>query len=92
MQQLLGNVTTEPDPDNSLTVHGLNWVLEEDITMGECKEQQSKHTVINYPMGVIPEFGNSMLFGRYSFPTKSCLIVLKHFLLGEETTSEDNHW
>ena len=64
----------------------------EGITMGECKEQQSKHTVINYPMGVIPEFGNSMLFGRYSFPTKSCLIVLKHFLLGEETTSEDNHW
>ena len=47
MQLLLGNVTTEPDPDNPLTVHGLNWVLEDGISMDECKEQP-KHIVVNF--------------------------------------------
>ena len=55
---------------------GVNWVLEEGITMDECKEQP-KHTVISYPMGVIPEFGNFYAIWKVLFPYISCLIVLK---------------
>ena len=58
-----------------LTVHELNWVFEEGMTMDECKEQP-KHTVINYTMGVIPEFGNFYAIWLF-FPYISCLIVLK---------------
>ncbi|KAL5467184.1 hypothetical protein EMCRGX_G031378 [Ephydatia muelleri] len=59
MQQLLGTGTTNPEDDatNPLIAHGLKWTLEECISMDVCRDQP-KNTIINFPNGVVPDFGN----------------------------------
>ena len=59
MQQLLGTGTTIPEDDatNPLIAHGLKWTLEECISMDLCRDQP-KNTIINFPNGVVPDFGN----------------------------------
>ena len=54
MQSAARKCHHSPDPENPLLVQGLKMVMEEGITMDECK-MQPKHTVINYPMGLIDE-------------------------------------
>ena len=68
MRQLLRNGTSVPEDDatNPLIAHGLKWTLEECISMDICRDQP-KNTIINFPNGVVPNFGNSIPFGSYSF-------------------------
>ena len=49
-------------PDNSIPAllghpHGLTWTCVEFISMDECTAQP-KHTVINFPMGMLQDFKN----------------------------------
>ena len=53
-------------PDNSIpallghpsvTPHGLTWTHVEFISMDECTAQP-KHTAINFPMGMLPDYKN----------------------------------
>eukprot|EP00731_Ephydatia_muelleri_P031198 Em0022g712a len=69
MQQLLGTGTTIPEDDatNPLIAHGLKWTLEECISMDVCRDQP-KNTVINFPNGVVPDFGNFYSIWKLLFP------------------------
>jgi hypothetical protein len=78
MQQLLGTGNTVPEDDatNPLIAHGLKWTLEECISMDVCRDQP-KNTIINFPNGVVPDFGNFYSIWKLLFPYDICPIVFR---------------
>lgn len=66
---LLGHPSVIPlgCDDPSLTPHRLTWTHVESISMDECTAQP-KHTVINFPMGMLPDFENIYSMWSLFFP------------------------
>ena len=67
---LLGHPASETPlvcEDPSLKPHGLTWTHVESISMDECTAQP-KHTVINFPMGIVPDVDNIYSMWSLFFP------------------------
>eukprot|EP00731_Ephydatia_muelleri_P024545 Em0016g816a len=100
MQQLLGTGTTIPEDDatNPLIAHGLKWTLEECISMDICRNQP-KNTIINFPNGVVPDFGNFYSIWKLLFPydimpdcVQNTSLLLEKGGLPPTTSTEMEKW